>query len=161
MEIAQDAPWMSTLPSWDLRNWSTKPDRVKAILYHQLTIRNMIVVVIVFASTLFLQVRTNVKFLACFAIRHTIKNLWFYGPLSLCHGFLLAVMHNHRGLEQYQACEDLSLPFNDKTSLEMRTWCIHKRALNDMTKWGSFLIPLAVSDRVILSIVRLQRKRKE
>ena len=67
---------------------------------------------------------------------------------SYCHGFLLAVMYNHRGLEQYQACEDLSLLFNDKTSLEMRTWCIHKETLNDMTKWGSFLIPLAVSDRV-------------
>ena len=38
-----------------------------------------------------------------------------------CHGFLLAVMYNHRGLEQYHACEDLSPLFNDKTSLEMRT----------------------------------------
>ena len=67
---------------------------------------------------------------------------------SYCHGFLLAVMYNHRGLEQYHACEDLSPLFNDKTSLEMRTWCIHKETLNEMTKWGSFLIPLAVSDRV-------------
>ena len=38
-----------------------------------------------------------------------------------CHGFSLTVMYNHRGLERYQACEDLSLPFNEKTSLEMRT----------------------------------------
>ena len=76
---------------------------------------------------------------------------------SYCHGFLLAVMYNHRGLEQYHACEDLSPLFNDKTSLEMRTWCIHKETLNEMTKWGSFLIPLAVSDRV----VRLQNKREK
>ena len=80
--------------------------------------------------------------------------------LSLCHGFLLAVMYNHRGLEQYQACEDLSLLFNDKTSLEMRTWCIHKETLNDMTKWGSFLIPLAVSDRVILSSKTTNEREK-
>ena len=55
------------------------------------------------------------------------------GPsICLCHGFLLAVMYNHRGLEQFQACEDLSPLFNDKTSLKMRTWCIHKR---HWTKW--------------------------
>ena len=80
--------------------------------------------------------------------------------LSYCHGFLLAVMYNHRGLEQYQACEDLSLLFNDKTSLEMRTWCIHNETLNDMTKWGSFLIPLAVSDRVILSSKTTNEREK-
>ena len=56
--------------------------------------------------------------------------------LSPCHGFLLAVMHNHRGLEQYQACENLSLPFNDKTSLEMRTWCIHNRGIERYDEMG-------------------------
>ena len=47
--------------------------------------------------------------------------IYLYPSLSLCHGFLLAVMYNHRGLEQLQACEDLSPLFNDKTSLKMRT----------------------------------------
>ena len=28
--------------------------------------------------------------------------------VCLCHGFSLPVMYNHRGLERYQACEDLS-----------------------------------------------------
>ena len=51
-------------------------------------------------------------------------------------------MYNHRGLEQFQACEDLSLLFNDETLLKCEH-IVFTRDIERNDEMGILLTPLA------------------